>query len=69
MKLTFSVFGHLYLTCLVESRTLCSHFASIMGRIHFDFERTDGNFLIKTKCEKIHKKKTDKYKYISLSST
>lgn len=35
------------LTCLVESGALCPHLSSIMGRIHFDFEWTDWNFLIK----------------------
>lgn len=33
------------LTCLVDPGALCSHFTSIMGRIHLDFEWTDGNFL------------------------
>lgn len=42
-----NVLGNLYLTCLVKSGTLCSHLASIMGRIHFYFERTDRNFLMK----------------------
>lgn len=43
------------LTCFVESRALCPHLARIMGRIYFDFERTNGNFLTK-KVIKIRRK-------------
>lgn len=34
-----------FLTSLVQPGSLCSHFACIMGWIHFDFKWTDRNFL------------------------
>lgn len=41
------------LTCLVESRALGPHLTGIVGRIHFHFEWTDGNFLIKANQKSI----------------
>lgn len=39
------VFIVFFLTCLVESRSLCSDFSCIMGRINLYSEGADGDFL------------------------